>query len=492
MASDFRQVFKLSTIASVGNLLGKVAAFLMIPIYTTHLTPAEYGIAALLDLTSMVVGLFLGLGLTASTLRFYYEYPAESDRRDVVSTALLSSASIILLTVLLLSAFSPQLSLIVFKTSEYHAYLTLSLWNLFFSATIEVPIALLRAQQRMVFFTVITFARLVCSLALNIILIVYLDWKVWGLLYSTFFTSAAVGAIVTITTLRQVGLRLSVPKLKAMLAYGLPIVPETLGMFVLHSSDQFFLQQYGTLASVGTYALAYKFGMALHLMLFSPFWMVWGAKRFQIARQPDAPTSYARVLTYFAHGELFAGLAVALLIDDVFRVIAPPEYHAAAHLVPLIVLSYVFFGAYYLLQTGISLEKKTAYLGLILTLTAILHLLLNFLLIPRLLAAGAALSTLISFVIMSAATYHISQRLLRVPYELGRVVHLLALAVCAYAVGYFVGSMAAPFSIVLKLAAIGSFPIALFLTGFYREEELRALQGILHGLRTRVRPLEAR
>ncbi len=40
----------------------------MIPIYTTYLSPQEYGIAERLDLTSMIIGLALGFGITAATL----------------------------------------------------------------------------------------------------------------------------------------------------------------------------------------------------------------------------------------------------------------------------------------------------------------------------------------------------------------------------------------------------------------------------------------
>lgn len=92
----------------------------MIPIYTAYLTPEEYATAELLDLTSTIIGLVLGMGITAATLRFYSEHHEESARNAVVSTGLLPSGAAMLTAVLLLTAFSKEISLLVFKTPDCH------------------------------------------------------------------------------------------------------------------------------------------------------------------------------------------------------------------------------------------------------------------------------------------------------------------------------------------------------------------------------------
>lgn len=492
MNADVRQVLKNSAIAGIGNILGKAAAFLMVPVYTRYLTPDEYGIAELLDLTTIIFGLLLGLGFVAATLRFYYEYPSQADKDAVVSTSLLSSNAIMLAGFLVLGTFSRDISVFVFKTPAYQPYVLLSLFNLFLGATIEVPLALLRAQQRMAAFTLVGIARLVSALSFNILFIVFLDWKIWGILYSTLITQATIGSVLTFLTLRRVGIHLSLPKLRSMLAYGYPYVPATIGMFVLHFSDRFFLQQYASLAQVGVYSLAYKFGMALHLLLHSPFWMVWGAKRFEYIRRPDGKDAYARVLTYFVFCHLFAGLALSLLAEEILQIVASPEFREAAYLIPAIVLSYLVFDTYYLLETGICVEKKTKYLGIILMSTAGANLVLNYLLIPRLAAAGAALATLISFVIMSAATYYVSNRLFPIDYQFGRIAKMFAVALLLFAVGRAVSPAYLALSIPVKLLVTGAFPLGLLTVRFYSQEELRAARDLTARLRTKLGLLPVR
>lgn len=492
MNADVRQVLKNSAIAGIGNILGKMAAFLMVPVYTRYLTPGEYGIAELLDLTAIIFGLLLGLGFVAATLRFYYEYPSQEDKNAVVSTSLLSSNAIMLAGVLVLVMFARDISVFVFKTPAYQPYVLLSLFNLFLGATIEVPLALLRAQQRMVAFTLVGIARLVSALSLNILLIVFLDWKIWGILYSTLITHATIGGILTVLTLHRVGLHFSSSKFRSMLAYGYPYVPGTIGMFILHFSDRFFLQQYASLAQVGVYSLAYKFGMAVHLLLHSPFWMVWGAKRFEYTRRADGKDAYARVLTYFVFCHLFAGLALSLLAEEILQIVAAAEFQEAAYLIPAIVLSYLVYDTYYLLETGICVEKKTKYLAIILMSTAGINLILNYLLIPRLAAAGAALATLISFTIMSAATYHVSNRLFPIDYQFARVTKMFAVALCLFAIGRAVSPAHLALSIPVKLLLTAAFPLALLAVRFYHPEELRAVRDLTARLRTKLGLLPAR
>ena len=486
MISDFKQVLKNSAVAGIGNILGKVAAFIMVPVYTTYLTPQEYGIAELLDLTSVIIGLVVGFGISAATIRFYFEYQDRSARDTVVSTAVLTSTAVMLATVAPLTFFSEDISRLVFKTPEYHAYVTLSLWNLLLSATIEIPLALLRAQQRIVLFTGISIARLVSSLGLNILFVVYFDWKIWGLLYSTFITTASIGLFLSVRTLWVVGCRFSPRILKSMLAYGLPYVPETMGMFTLHFADHFFLQVYGSMEQVGIYSLAYKFGMVPHVLFSSTFWVVWSAKRFELIGRPGSEAIYGRVLTYFVYCQLLLGLAFSLLAPHILQLVAARPFHAAARLIPVIVLSYLVFGTYYLLQTGICIQKQTKYLGLILLVTACLNLVLNYLLIPRLLSLGAALATLLSFVTMAVAAYVISDRLLPLPYEFGRLAKLFLVALSLYAVGYTLPTLPLPYAVPLKLLLAGAFPVALLPFRFYTPDEAHVLRMLTLALLTRL------
>ena len=62
-------------------LLGAAALglgnFLLIPLYTRHLTPSEFGVYALVDVTLMVLVVAAGLKFDVSYLKWFADSPAE-------------------------------------------------------------------------------------------------------------------------------------------------------------------------------------------------------------------------------------------------------------------------------------------------------------------------------------------------------------------------------------------------------------------------------
>lgn len=487
LASEFMGVLKHSVVIGIGMMLGKMIGFLMIPIYTHYLVPAEYGIAQLLDLTSSLLGMMLNLAITAPILRFYFDAPDERSRRAVISTALIATWALNIVCVPLFILSAPTWSSLLFGTDEHAILFTLSFFNLFCGAGVQVPVALLRAQQRSVLFAGVTLAGVIGTLGLNILFIVYLGWGVFGLVLSSLLTQAALALVLGIRTIKHVGVRFSDAMFRKMLAYGFPYAPESLGLFSLHFADLYFMKHYTTLTDVGIYGLAYKFGFIAYTIVQSPYWIVWGAKRFEVANHPDARKIYARNLTYITCAYLFVGLAVAVFIDDALHVMTAPAYWPAGRIVPLIVLAYLFTLGYYVLQIGICLERKTQYLAYAVVAAASLNLVLNVVLIPRYFAMGAALATCLSFAALAAMAYAMSQRFYPVVYEFRRLGVLAALAVVLYAMSVAVGGAHGVVGVILKAGLVAGFPAALYLVGFFDAVERRQIARIVGAASARLR-----
>jgi O-antigen/teichoic acid export membrane protein len=93
-------------------------------------------------------------------------------------------------------------------------------------------------------------------------------------------------------------------------------------------------------------------------------------------------------------------------------------------IVPIILLAYVFTGAYVNFVVGVYLEKKTKYLPYATGAGAVANILANYFLIPIWGIMGAAIATLISYVVMAAVIYFPSQKFYHVEYEWGRILRL--------------------------------------------------------------------
>lgn len=89
--SELKKILRHALVYGAGNILGKIVGFVMIPVYTRYLTPSDYGVIELLDLTVFILGTLIGYSMTSALVRYYYQYREQSERDSLVCTGLLSS-----------------------------------------------------------------------------------------------------------------------------------------------------------------------------------------------------------------------------------------------------------------------------------------------------------------------------------------------------------------------------------------------------------------
>jgi len=472
MFQEVKSVSKHFLVYGLGNVLGKIAGFILIPVYTHYLATSEYGTLELLELTTYVAGMFLAVGISESVMRFYYDSDEPEKRHEVVSTALLWIWGISLFGVVWLLLLSPEVSLLVFNSSDNAGLFRLIFLSMTFGLASEIPLSFIRAQQKSLLFTTISVSRLILNVGLNILFIVGFGWGIRGIILSGLITHGLTSIFLSAYVFKQTGFFFSSLKLRKMIRYGIPYVPGGLGMFVIHFVDRFLLQRFTSLSEVGIYSLGYKFGMILNPLVNDPFFSIWKPKMFELAEREDAKEIYSTMFTYFLFIEIFLALGISVLIKDVLVIISDPGYHSAYKVVPLILLSYVLWGSYFQVQIGILLKKKTRYIAYVVAVSAVANLALNFLLIPRIGIWGAALSTLASFGITTILTYLVSNRIYQVKYQFARIFKLLALAVVLYLVSLGINTDSLFTSLFVKSVLVLSFPFCLFFLRFYTPPEI--------------------
>src|SRR5690606_13548212 len=97
----------------------------------------------------------------------------------------------------------------------------------------------------------------------NILFIVVLNQGVIGVLYTQVISATIFTTYLLWLTFRETSLGFSGVQARLMLAFGLPLIPSSLGMFVINYGDRYFLKHFTTLAEVGVYSLGFKFGYML-------------------------------------------------------------------------------------------------------------------------------------------------------------------------------------------------------------------------------------
>lgn len=431
--------FRMGTVArhslvyGLGILISKSVSFVMLPVYTRFLTPGDYGVMELIDMSLDVIAMMAGGGIAIGIFRFYHKAGSEEQRRAVVSTALQALAFSYVLVALATMLAAPQVSQLVFQSRAYTPLIRIAAGSLAFQSLLIAPLAYVRVRQQSTTFVLANLAKLVLALGFNIYFVVGLRMGARGVLTSTLIANAVVGTALGILTIRQVGLVWSPAALRNLLRYGMPLIATQVATFIATFGDRYFLQHASQLTTVGIYTLAYQFGFILGTIGYMPLELVWAPMRFEVAKRADRDEIYARVFVYLNLVLISAAVGITLFIGDLLHVMATPAFYPAAALVPIILIAYVLQGWAGMQDIGIHVRERTSLLTVSNWLSAGAAVAGYALLIPRLYGLGAALATAAAFAVRYGTTYYFSQRLWPVQYRWAPVIRLIAygLAVCA-------------------------------------------------------------
>src|SRR5206468_582703 len=90
--------------------------FLLLPLYTNLLSPADYGVLEIILLVGTFLNVFFGLQTVTQLLRFYHACEGERDRREVVSTAIIFTGAVTAAAILPADLLRDRISLALFGT----------------------------------------------------------------------------------------------------------------------------------------------------------------------------------------------------------------------------------------------------------------------------------------------------------------------------------------------------------------------------------------
>jgi O-antigen/teichoic acid export membrane protein len=468
----------------------------LVPLYTRYLRAAEFGVLSLLTITLTLITIVLKFGLNQAFFRHYYDSEDPAHRRRIVGSTLAFLLVSSVVSTGLLYWLAPQVSWLVFSGDTSHAaVLRLIFFISFFEIISVIPDSILRANFKSAHYSALNITAFVFQLAVICYLVIGVEPSVENVLRGRLMGSAFEAVIFFFVVRRELSLSFSSTELRAMLAFGTPLIFNQIAMTLFMMIDRFFLERFAKARDVGVYAIANTLVSVVSVLATVPFSQVWTVMRFSVMNEEGAEEYYSRVLTYITFVSMFLSLGVAAVAGDGLLRFARPDYWPAAGILPLLALGMVLDSAARVLNIGITLKKRTIYAPITIAAALAFNIALNFALIPRYGSWGAAVSTVLSYAVFCGLRFWASNRFFKVDYEWRRVftIGLLGALLLAafYTIDYLRGDLtevsyddarrrqllylSAAIKVVLTLA----FPLILWALGFYDERERRRLAGIL-------------
>lgn len=470
---DIKRFFKHSYIYAIGNIINRLGAFVLLPVYTNYLSVEEYGIIELFYIISSVVFGFLSMGIAHATLRFYFDYDDTKERHQVVSTNYVFSLVLSIVTVSVISLWYQDISILVFSSADYSFGVILILGTIVFELSSQICLAYVRAIEKSLFFVYIAIAKLLIQVVINIYLVIFLELGVIGVLFGNFMAVFVGWVILSVFTLRKCGVSTSIEKLIPILKYSFPFLLGTVTELVASTVGKFSLNYMESIAAVGIFMLAIKFSMIIEQLIGEPFSRSYGSFRFSIMKQDNAAELQANIVRYLMYGVLFCALAISLYIEELLMIMSNESFWVTANIVPIVMIASIIKVINYPLQTGILFAKKTKYFFYISIVGAVVSITTNLSLIPFYGIYGACIALILTVLVNTVIMHFISQKYFYVKYEYMKLFLACAIAVTLYLASLMIEGPSIIISLALKSLFLLLFVLSLFYSKYFlREDEV--------------------
>ena len=475
----------------VANVIAKVIAVVMLPVYTRYIHPAGYGSIELLANGVILISIITRFGMIESFLRFYFpDAEQEPDpvrlaqRRDALvrrATAFMLITTTIVSVVLLLLA--APLSGVVLNHRD-PGLLRVAVLGLWAFTNQELAWAVLRVDERLRAYATASVVNVLLTIAATVTLVVGLGLGPRGYLLGNYGSTTIVLFGVWWTLRRRLAPRRGrgTDSMRELMRFGLPTVPAEASVYLLSIVDRYYLYHGRSPREAGLYSIAVKFAGAVSFIV-TAFQYAWPPLAYSVTDDAEAGRLYGLVTTYYllVCGWIVAGLA--LEGRWILRLLTHPGYYGAAPALAWVSLGWAMYGLWVIFLTiaGRARQTRRNFPAAIVGLAV--NVVLLFVLVPPLGIAGAGVALCGAYVAMIAFMHLLTRRDFHVDFEWLRLVQLAIVLGGLGAAGDLLlptHGVAGFFERAAVVVAIGP---ALLLIGFVHPAELRQGRAVLARIR---------
>ena len=440
---QLQQLASQTAIYGASSIIGRLLNYLLVPFYTAVFEPAQFGIMSVLSGYAVFLLIVFTYGLETTYFRFSTK--TEADKKQVYGQVM----TMIIFSTLGLGGLIYIFADPIAQAIQFAGLGRMIQWialSIAIDAILSVPYARLRLEGKPVKFASIKLLNIFTNIALNLFFLwiapqaingegfgflvpLISSWYIPDLGVEYIFISNFLAGLVQIPFfLRELsGFKFtwSNPLVRNMLYYSLPIAIMGLAGSVNDTFSRLMIKYLVPAEeanyAAGVFGACYKLSIFMNLCIQAfryaaePFF-------FSNAAEKNSPQLFSRVMKWFVIFGSIVFIAISLNLSWIGLLLRQPEYREALFIVPVLLMGYLFFGIYYNLSVWYKLTDKTYYGAYMSGIGAIITITGTFVLIPLAGYFGAALATLLAFVVMAVLSYYLGEKHYPIPYEVSNAV----------------------------------------------------------------------
>ncbi|WP_274364202.1 lipopolysaccharide biosynthesis protein [Paenibacillus thermotolerans] len=401
----------------VTNILNAFIPFLVLPIMTRFLSPSEYGILSMFEVLVALTSPIVGLSIHGAISKQYFEresldFPVYVS--NCIFILLISTFFVSIFYFIFADPISNFIDVpidalwlaVVFCLGQFLTLVTLTLWQV---------------EGHPIKYGLFRIGIMVLNLSLSIYFVVFLN-NGWHGRVQGQVIAISVFSLFSLWLLfknRMITLKLNMDYLKHALRFGIPLVPEALGIFIITMTDRIFITNLIGIEEAGIYAVGVQISMVM-MIFYTSINKAWVPWFFRNLKRNDANMNLKIVkITYFYFGFLLSLAAVLSVIAPwILKLIVGPEFQGAAKYVVWLAIGFAFSGMYTMFNNYFHYAEKTNILAKLIFMAALTNVGLSYWLVHLNGAVGAAQATAVSFFLTFLMAWFNASKVHMMPWKL--------------------------------------------------------------------------
>lgn len=386
-------------IYGLGGTIGKIIPVVMIPIITRMIPDASsFGIS---DMCTTIVSFGSALaimGMYDAMYRMFFEMEDEKYKKQICSNALsftvITSAFVFCIMILCKDFIARKF----FGDIKYTYLVYVAAMSTLVGATNSIVTAPTRMQNKRVVYLVMNIVNPLISYSIAIVMILK-GYYIEALPVGTMIASILNELVFFILNKDWFAFPCFQKKhLKQLLKIAIPLLPNFLIYWIFNSSDKLMITNLLGTRATGIYSVGAKLGQASQL-IYTAFAGGWQFFAFSTMKEDDQVKTNSLIFEYLGVISFSCTAIVFLICQPLYNLLFTGEYIKGYIISPYLFLAPLLQMLFQVACNQFLIIKKTWPNLYILSAGAIVNIILNLVLIPKIGIEGAAIATLIGYAV---------------------------------------------------------------------------------------------
>lgn len=389
---EYKKLLANTGLLAIGSFASSLLGMLLVPFYTAVLSTADYGISDLIVTTTSLLYPFTTLAISEAIMRFALD--KKVDRKSVYSIGL----SMIAIGYIILLFCSP----LVKRTTIGEYYVFFMLYYLSYCIH-TITSYFVKGIENIKIYSIAGLLNSIIVISCNLFFLLVLKIGIVGYLLSSIIGHSLTALFMFVCGRLYMYIipfwKIDSQLFRQMLKYSIPIIPNSISWWIANSSDKYVLNHFADVSQVGIYSISYKIPTIMMTVMgfFISAWQISAVEDFGSEKSQQFFSDIFRKC--FAVNVILASFLIAFT-KVIGTFLYSADFFVAWRYVPVLVIANVFNVMASFMGTIYTSAKKTKMLSISTVLAALINIVMNFILIPKMGAMGAAIATALSYFIM--------------------------------------------------------------------------------------------